>query len=213
MVLTRNDSTPESNRRKTRSKLTAPVITGVVTFPAVGLDALYTMKRINCIKIDGTVTDTVVVDDADYGWLRKYNWHSCCNGYVNRSAKVGKKWTSVSMHRDIMRPPQGMQVDHISGNRRDNRRCNLRICTPSENQHNVGKRYGKLKYQGTYKYSQGNTWGSRISANGVSHHLGSFRTQEEAARAYDRAAIKYHGEFAWVNFPTRLKNLRGQGEG
>jgi hypothetical protein len=76
-----------------------------------------------------------IVDAADYEWLSKYKWTALIVGdkaYAIRSHK-GK---TILMHREIMQPPPGMVVDHINGVSLNNRRCNLRVCTPLQNRYN-----------------------------------------------------------------------------
>jgi len=93
-------------------------------------------------------------------------------------------------------------VDHANGNPLDNRRCNIRICTPSQNLCNKkgGGKYSAFK--GVHKSLRKDKWESSIQVNGKRVHLGSFEIETEAAIAYDDAAKLYHGEFAYLNFPT-----------
>jgi hypothetical protein len=117
--------------------------------------------------------------------------------------RVGPKDTtprSIYIHRDILKAPYGSVVDHANGNSLDNRRKNIRICTVGQNNCNSGARRGSAsQYCGVGRC--GNRWQARIIFEKTYHHLGVFKTEEEAARAYDRAARELHGEFAWQNFP------------
>ena len=104
------------------------------------------------------------------------------------------------MHRQILVPGYGQEVDHINRNPLDNRRANLRLCARSENAHNQGKhRDNTSGYKGVFAYRPG-MWRARIMADGAVHHLGVFVDPVEAALAYDRAAIELHGSFAHLNF-------------
>jgi hypothetical protein len=109
------------------------------------------------------------------------------------------------MHRDVMGAPDGLLVDHINQNGLDNRRSNLRIATGAQNQRNAhgrGIHRGKASssaFRGVSR-SKGK-WGAHVSVNGRNIRLGTFVTEEAAARAYDKAARQYHGEFAGLNFP------------
>jgi len=105
------------------------------------------------------------------------------------------------MHRLIMGNPQGMEVDHINGNGLDNRRCNLRVVTTSQNQANQHARRGRSSFKGVFK--QRSRWRARIHVQQKGINLGSFLTEEEAARAYDAAALHYFGEHACLNFPRQ----------
>jgi hypothetical protein len=95
-------------------------------------------------------------------------------------------------------------IDHINGDRADNRWINLRSATRSENLKNAKSRSGASSpYLGVYRHTPGEKWYARITANGKRIHLGAFACETEAAHAYDAAARLYHGEFARPNFPTQ----------
>jgi len=141
---------------------------------------------------------TVMVDPADFDWLNRHKWHAAGGSDYARATIGGK---SVSMHRLIMNPPPGMIVDHISGNRHDNRRSNLRICTPAENLRNARKGRGTSRFKGVFWNAQRRKWGASIHRDGKNIWLGHFTDEVEAARAYDRAARELFGPFAYLNFP------------
>ena len=151
-------------------------------------------------KIMLTGGAAAVVDDADHEWLSAMKWH-CANGYAVHSVwdKEKKRPASVSMARAIMDAPVGAQVDHINGDRLDNRRRNLRLCTRWENSANRRKPRGAngSRYKGVYRNAYG--WWASIRANRKQHYLGSFRKEEDAARAYNSAAVSHFGEFARLN--------------
>ena len=121
-------------------------------------------------------------------------------GYAGRYEK-GK---CILMHRQIMNPPEGMVVDHLSGNRMDNTRSNLHVCTPAENCRNRPKRRGSSSnYFGVYWVKQRNKWMAVICLGGKHNRtIGYFDDETDAARAYDRAAVMHFGEAARLNFPT-----------
>lgn len=84
-------------------------------------------------------------------------------------------------------------IDHINGDRSDNRLENLRLATPAENSRN-SRSYGKSGFKGVFPH--GRRWLSKITANGVTRRLGVFDTKEQAHAAYCAAASELHGQFA-----------------
>ena len=162
------------------------------------------------IKLSNSDQNTLV-DDSDYENLNKYTWHITEKGYVRRSTTKNKKAIHVKMHRDILKlTDKNVITDHINRNKLDNRKCNLRTCTHSESQKNKNG-YGISKYLGVdiqkvrYKNKIYEYFRAGIVENGRYKFLGTFKIEEDAARAYDEAAKKYHGEFANPNFSNQFK--------
>lgn len=151
---------------------------------------------------DGEVSS---IDASDLAFISQWQWR-LDNGYAIRRETVNGKVSTIRMHREITNCPQGQCVDHINGNRLDNRRENLRICTTRQNQQNkhFTKRNGKSsqsQFKGVSMYVKKGLWRARIKAEGKCITLGYFRDELSAARAYDLAALKHFGEFARPNFP------------
>ena len=149
-----------------------------------------------------------IVDVRDYGWLSKSHWFvqdGQRTFYAVRRVTVreGGKQQVVWMHREIIGAADGEFVDHINHNGLDNRRANLRKATRAQNaQHRRKPRVkSKSKYKGLCWQKRTGKWHSRIHVNGVHKFIGSFTDEHEAAKAYDDAAKKYHGEFAVLNHP------------
>ena len=144
------------------------------------------------------------VDPEDYEWLNKYDWHIDIRER-NRYAVRMKHDTNtfVHMHREIMKPPKGMVVDHINCDGLDNRRANLRLATHQQNKYNTRpfSRRCTSKYKGVWWAKDRKQWCASVTFNGKTKWVGSFDNEVEAAKARDVAAKKYHGQFAWLNFP------------
>jgi hypothetical protein len=148
------------------------------------------------------------VDPADYKRLKGYEWitrkgPNCF--HVRRCVARGKdkKETLVYMHQEILEVPKGMVTDHINRDGMDNRSANLRAATHSQNLCNSRRRRGtkSSKYKGVSWKKQTCKWSANIGFEYKDIHLGSFNSEVDAAKAYDEAAKKYHGEFACLNFP------------
>lgn len=147
--------------------------------------------------------NVALVDAGDYRWLRQWQWSYLSSGYACRGEKNSGKQHMVLMHRALLNAPDGSYIDHINGNRLDNRRCNLRIVTPQQSAYNTRKRKSATGFRGVTKHpdpKRSRPYQARIRAEGKHLRLGWFETPEDAARAYDEAAIRLHGEYAVLNF-------------
>lgn len=160
------------------------------------------MKKIRLSQ--GKVT---LVDDIDYKFLDQFGKWQYHLGYAIHNIYGG----CIRMHRVILERmgiTNIQHVDHINGNGLDNRRCNLRPATPSQNKCN-GPAYKNniAGFRGVSWYARDNTWRAAIAQNGMKKHLGYFDDPWKAAQAYNEAAIKYYGEFARLNEDRRIKNV------
>lgn len=147
-----------------------------------------------------TQNKKTIVDDEDYNWLCKYKWHYA-QGYARR-AILGSdgKYHIKGMHHILCNTPKGMRTDHINGDMLDNRRANLRISTNQGNSANRDKySNNKSGYKGVYWYEPAKRWRSNIRVNYKLIDLGYYRTKEEAALAYNKAASEHFGEYARLN--------------
>ena len=145
-----------------------------------------------------------IVDKEDYNFLMQWKWCVHSYGYAVRNVHItlenGKKTCKmIAMHRVIMNAPDNMDVDHINRDVRDNRRINLRICTTRENLRNKISKRGFSKYKGVGWHKCRKRWRAYIVINDKHKSLGHFSTEEDAAIAYNNAALKYFGEFAKLN--------------
>lgn len=152
----------------------------------------------------------VTVDDEDYDFLMKYKWFSkiqCYSKprvssiYACRTEENNKKKKTVAMHRVILNAPNHMDVDHINGNTLDNRKYNLRLCTPTQNNGNMRKRLSKTSsiYKGVSLIKSENKWKACIYFNKKCYYLGQFLSEAEAAIAYNLASVQHFGRFARIN--------------
>lgn len=108
------------------------------------------------------------------------------------------------LYRYFMQAPQNMTVDHKNNDREDCRKRNLRVASYADNNINTGKKSRDggttSKYKGVYKYAnRAKPYWAYIRYCGLRISLGYFSSEEEAANAYNEAALKYHGDFAKLN--------------
>ena len=125
----------------------------------------------------------------DYDKIKDINWHMSSNGYIQSSAP------SIKMHRLIMDEiPQNMYVDHINHDKTDNRKCNLRIVSNSQNQQNkiVETNSGRA---GVSWHKGKKLWFAHICLNGKLKHLGAFSKKDDAIKAREEAEVLYFGEY------------------
>lgn len=93
------------------------------------------------------------------------------------------------------------EIDHINGERADNRLANLREATAGENKRNHRQQAGCSGYIGVWPRTKASGFMACIQINGKKKYLGRFDTAEQAARARDVWAKRLHGAFAVLNFP------------
>jgi len=150
---------------------------------------------------------TIIIDDEDYDSIKNYNWGLHYNSYIdgfyittNKRINKSKK-TTLTLHREIMDCPKDKVVDHINRNILDNRKENLRICTIAENSRNAKKNKNGLtsEYRGVNYHKSARKYRASIRFNKKEIYLGLYADEKEAAIAYNKAAIKYHGEFSNLN--------------
>lgn len=156
-----------------------------------------------------------LVDDEDFERVNKYNW--CILKNKNKLyAKTIINGLTITLHHFIFSPTLEQPIiDHIDGNGLNCKKINLRSATFSENMKNrkpkMGKEFLGIKWHtSTVKYFSKKTgelkikmyskWWAQITTNGKSISLGKYSNAEDAAKAYDEAAKKYHGKFANLNF-------------
>ena len=147
---------------------------------------------------------SVMVDDEDYDHLNLRSWHYC-HGYAVRSGgRRGSKL--VYMHKVVLGLGDCIQGDHISGNKLDNRKCNLRPATHRQNHRNKPKMSTPTtsQYKGVSWVTSKGKWISQIRVDGELFNLGAYTEERWAAMAYDIAAKELCKEFASLNFPAAI---------
>lgn len=133
------------------------------------------------------------VDNEDFEKLKDINWYFSKTGYAD-NRKLGK------LHRYVMKVSDNMFIDHINGDKLDNRRSNLRICSVQENNCNVDSRKGSSShFKGVSFNKLSSKFEAYITHKGFREHLGLYDNEQEAALAYNKRAIELHGEFARLN--------------
>jgi hypothetical protein len=144
-------------------------------------------------KRNGDVLEAII-DTIDLPIAQKHlgSWHAC-NGYIKATTIKRKKITTVILHRCILNPPKEMCVDHINGNRSDNRRINLRLATIGQNNQNLNKikNNNTSGVRGVHWRARNKRWEARIKVQGKEIYLGYFKDIKEAEKAVVTARAKF----------------------
>lgn len=144
-----------------------------------------------------------IVNDGDYSVLSQFKWfaqYNDGNWYAMRNTQKDGKIRLVSMHRQILGDPQNMQIDHADGDGLNNIRSNLRICTNAQNSMNRRKLISRSGFKGVRWCCTAGKYRAQIVLNSRHIHLGYFTDKLKAAKAYDIAARRLFGKFAFTNF-------------
>lgn len=146
-----------------------------------------------------------IVDDEDYEGLMQWKWYA----QRNRPARLENNKT-VFMYRVINKTPDGMYTDHINGNPLDNQKINLRSVTYVQNSVNrKGRTNTFSKYKGVYWCKKRKKWVARLISNKKTIFFSRFKSEILAAKAYNKAAIELHGEYARLNvIPSSTQSNR-----
>lgn len=137
-----------------------------------------------------------LIDAQDQHLIGSYKWYIRRGGYVVRFV-AGQ---TIFLHREVMRPAAGLMVDHINGDKLDNRRENLRVCTNAQNSMNQRRSIGNTSgFKGVRRHAASGKWQAIIKKDGKARYLGLFEDPRVAAHTYNRAAIQLFGDFASLN--------------
>lgn len=147
-----------------------------------------------------------MVDDSDFEYLNQWKWHFNSR-YVVRaqhnnchSKCKGKGCKKIFIHREIMKPQENMQIDHINGNTLDNQKQNLRIVTFHQNRMNRKLQSNNTSgFKGVSLIKKTGKWRAQIKVIPKTIYLGNFDSKELAAKAYDKASKIYHGKYGRIN--------------
>jgi hypothetical protein len=163
------------------------------------------LKTIEYTKKSGK-SYIILLDDEDFEAFGHLPWNvsNAHNNITrNRSAleRIRGAGQKIYLWREITKCPDGMTVDHINGNRLDNRRCNLRVCTHQQNNWNIGTgKRNNSGFRGVFFCKPNNNWSCHFKTpDGQRLTKGGFATPKDAAQQYDAWAIEYRGEFAKPN--------------
>ena len=150
-----------------------------------------------------------VIDMADYDKVKGLSFSLDKGGYAIHTFNEKTPRTTKKLHQLLLPDvPAGYVVDHINGDRLDNRRCNLRIVTAHMNVINSKSRPNtSSKYKGVSFDTSRGKWISSIQVKGITKHIGRFASEEEAAKAYDKRAFELYGEYARLNFPEIIQSM------
>lgn len=159
--------------------------------------------RPSLIKIMVGDDKVMLIDGRDHQRIKHLKWHLHSSGYICRAVwrENNRKQGCVFLHREVLPCPEGKVVDHINGNKLDNRRHNLRLATHSQNCANsVIRQDNTSGYIGVSAVSNSNKWRAYVRNNGKPLYLGLFNSKEEAATTRDKKALELFGEYAKLNF-------------
>jgi hypothetical protein len=139
---------------------------------------------------------STIIDLEDFSKLdENFTYFANPKNYVFRmsSRKDEGKRKAIYLHRELMNCPDGMMIDHINGDRLDNRKSNLRIVTNAQNSQNRHGNYkgSKSGLRGAVWCERDNGWIARVKLNGKQHYLGTYKTPEEAFQKASEFRNKY----------------------
>ena len=153
--------------------------------------------------VDLTQGIFALVDNEDFDRIASHKWQAFqVKGTWYAQRRGNSRNETVLMHRLILNPPDGLEVDHIKHHEFyiDNRKKNLRLASRAENSRNTRKkRNASSSFKGVCWVEDHKKWKAVCHTRGKNYFLGYFSTEQEAAKAYNEGAKKHFGEFALLN--------------
>lgn len=147
-----------------------------------------------------------LIDESDAAAVLRFAWCFHHTGYAYRGEYIGGKMKSVSLHRFLMDFPEKQEVDHVNGDRLDNRRSNLRLVNFQQQTRNKMTRPTRnAPYKGVFWMKKNRKWQAQICCDGKLRYLGLHLSAEDAARVYNAAATEMFGQHARLNIIPEKK--------
>ncbi len=155
------------------------------------------------MEVMSTKGESIQIDEEDFPKVSARRWYVVQpDGKKSYAMSRGRDGKTVYLHRLVMDVGPGEEIDHKNGDGLDNRKHNLRIATRQQNCANTPPQPSNTSgFKGVYWRKERRSWVALIQVNRRQRYIGSFRSKEDAARAYDRVAHDVFGEFAYLNFP------------
>ena len=175
-------------------------------------DIIFDFAQVELIgkHVKSVDANIMLVSASDLASVLRFKWYLTKAGYPGTYGSIDnniKYSRPVNLHQFLFpNTPHGYVVDHINRNRLDNRRDNLRICTPTENSYNKSKpSNSKQKYKGVTSVGKKNpTYTASITKNGITHKITGIATEKDAAKIHDMMAEELFGVYAAKNFPDKI---------
>ncbi len=153
-------------------------------------------------RIELTFGKWAIIDAADYYRVKDFKWCAVQKGPTFYAKTLRTNGSHLSLHRLITNAPKHLVVDHINHNGLDNRRSNLRLCTPAQNQQNKRPQAGGTsRHKGVHWDKKRKKYIAQIGHKSKRYTIGRFDNEDDAGRAYDKKAKELFGEYACLNFP------------
>lgn len=144
-----------------------------------------------------SINHKIKCDDCNKIWVENYNWFLCSSGYAVRSFTIAHKRKRFSLHKLIMWAPEGMEIDHINGDKLDSRYGNLRVATKQQNGMNQGlAKNNKSGHKGVAWRKQTRKWSATIIYKYENIWLGGYDKKEDAIKARLTAEKEIYGEYS-----------------